>query len=151
MTVAIDPMAELAICLLMKQAVPKGDVLGAGRARQEEERAGGNEKLMSHALFPMCVGRDRRGSALVETREGANRAGSLHSSMLPPYRAKTNNMVWLRISRSSGVCECRRLEIGLSPDRIAIYCLPLTSNVIGGALKPVPTLIFQSGSKVMSS
>src|SRR5438445_5557462 len=62
MTVAIDPMAELAICLLMKQAVPKGDVLGAGRARQEEERAGGNEKLMSHALFPMCVGRDQRGS-----------------------------------------------------------------------------------------
>src|SRR5207247_1317040 len=118
-----------------------GDVLGAGRARQEEERAGGNEKLMSHALFPRCVGRDQR---------GANRAGSLHSSVLPPYRAKTNNMVWLRISRSSGVCECRRLEIGLSPDRIAMYCLPLTSNVIGGALKPVPTLIFQSGSKVMS-
>ena len=34
-----------------------------------------------------------------------------------------------------------------SPDAIAMYCLPLTSNVIGGAEKPEPTLIFHSSSR----
>src|SRR5262249_61532772 len=67
------------------------------------------------------------------------------------HSPNTNSMVWLRISRSSGVCVCRRLVIGLSPDRIATYCLPPTSNVIGGALKPVPTLILPKGSSVVSS
>src|SRR5262249_33123769 len=31
------------------------------------------------------------------------------------------------------------------------YCLPLTAYVIGGALKPEPTLIFHSSSSVVSS
>src|SRR5882757_1174728 len=67
------------------------------------------------------------------------------------YSPNTNSMVWFRCLRSSGVCECRRLEIGLKPDRIATYCFPLTSKVIGGALKPVPTLIFHSCCMVVSS
>ena len=76
---------------------------------------------------------------------------------LRPFSARlrhspnTNSMVWLRCSRSSGVKPSLRFEIGLKPDMIATYCLPLTSNVIGGALKPVPTLIFHSGSMVASS
>ena len=60
-------------------------------------------------------------------------------------------MVWLRISRSSGVNTCRDAAILLKPDRIAMYCLPSTAKVIGGALKPEPTLIFQSCSRVVSS
>src|SRR4051812_49515426 len=60
-------------------------------------------------------------------------------------------MVWLRCSRSSGVKPSLRFEIGLKPDMIATYCLPLTSNVIGGALKPGPTLIFHNGSMVAAS
>src|SRR5262249_50688328 len=67
------------------------------------------------------------------------------------YSPKTNNMVWLRCSRNSGVRSWRRLVMALRPDRIAIYCLPPASNVIGGALKPVPTLIFQTWSRVLSS
>jgi hypothetical protein len=35
------------------------------------------------------------------------------------------------------------------PDAIATYCLPLTSKVIGGAVNPEPTLIFQSCSSVL--
>ncbi len=34
---------------------------------------------------------------------------------------------------------------------MATYCLPPTSNVIGGALKPEPTLSFHSSSSVVSS
>src|SRR6202795_3631245 len=71
---------------------------------------------------------------------------TLHPGYGRPYSPNTNSMVWLRISRSSGVNWKRRRVIGLSPDRIATYCLPPASNVIGGALNPVPTLIFQSGS-----
>ena len=37
------------------------------------------------------------------------------------------------------------------PDAIATYCLPLTSKVIGGAVKPDPTLSFQTSSSVVSS
>src|SRR6266404_321167 len=36
-------------------------------------------------------------------------------------------------------------------DGTATYCLPLTSNVMGGAAKPDPTLIFHSCSSVVSS
>jgi hypothetical protein len=43
------------------------------------------------------------------------------------------------------------LAEALGPDAIAIYCLPPTSKVIGGAEKPEPTLIFQSCSSVVSS
>src|SRR5215475_14144810 len=50
-----------------------------------------------------------------------------------------------------GVNWWRRLAIGLSPARIATYCLPPVSNVIGGASKPVPTLIFHNSSNVASS
>ena len=39
----------------------------------------------------------------------------------------------------------------LGPDTIATYCLPLTSKVIGGAVKPAPTLTFHSSSSVVSS
>src|SRR5882724_9867435 len=70
--------------------------------------------------------------------------GDLHSP-------NTNSIVWFRCSFSSGSSRCLLRAIGLSPARIATYCLPPTSNVIGGALKPVPTLIFQSCSMVVSS
>src|SRR6516162_198840 len=44
-------------------------------------------------------------------------------------------MVWLRISRSSGVFMSVALAGRLSPVRIATYCFPPTSKVMGGALK----------------
>src|SRR3981081_2290356 len=81
----------------------------------------------------------------------ARRRAFSHPTVQSPPNPDTHSMVWLRISRSSGVCECRRLEIGLTPDRIAPYCLPSSSNVIGGALKPLPTLIFHGGSMEVSS
>src|ERR1700730_8992665 len=37
------------------------------------------------------------------------------------------------------------------PDAMARYCLPSTAYVIGGALKPVPTLTDHSSSSVWSS
>jgi hypothetical protein len=46
---------------------------------------------------------------------------------------------------------CRFREARLSPDRIATYCLPPTSKVIGGAEKPEPTLTFHTSSSVVSS
>src|SRR5271168_2120204 len=67
------------------------------------------------------------------------------------HSPNTHSMVWLRMSRSSGVNTWRPSAMRLSPDRIATYCLPPASKVIGGALKPVPTLIFQSCSMVVSS
>ena len=60
-------------------------------------------------------------------------------------------MGWWRISRSSGVKTCLVFDTRLSPVRIATYCLPPASNVIGGAEKPVPTLIFHSCSSDVSS
>jgi hypothetical protein len=47
--------------------------------------------------------------------------------------------------------QSRVREPGLGPDTIATYLLPLTSNVIGGAEKPEPTLTFHSSSSVVSS
>jgi len=89
-TVAIDAVAELAVRLLMKQAVTKGDVLRADRARHEEQqREGENEKLMSHAPCSEYT--------LVETREGASRRWlSSIRACLPLYRENTKSMVWLR-------------------------------------------------------
>src|SRR5882672_958534 len=66
------------------------------------------------------------------------------------HSENTNSIVWLRISRSSGVRMSLPLEIWLSPDMIATYCLPPASNVIGGALKPLPTLIFHSCSRLVA-
>src|SRR5262249_10922540 len=83
--------------------------------------------------------------------EGAHPGRRARVHQTSTHKPKTNSMVCSRCSRSSGVWVWRRLLIGLSPERIATYCLPFTSNVIGGALKPVPTLIFQSCSMVVSS
>jgi hypothetical protein len=47
----------------------------------------------------------------------------------------------LRWSRSSGEFASFTLAPAPNPDAIATNCLPLTSNVIGGAEKPEPTLI----------
>src|SRR5262249_8517978 len=63
----------------------------------------------------------------------------------------TQSIVWLRWSLSSGMSLCLFCAMRLSPERTATYCLPSTSNVIGGALKPVPALNFQSCSSVVSS
>src|SRR5215467_12162838 len=68
-----------------------------------------------------------------------------------PHSPNTNSMGWLRCSFSSGVNTCLLSAMRLSPARIATYCLPLTSKVIGGALKPTPTLTFQSCCNVVSS
>ena len=67
------------------------------------------------------------------------------------YSPNTNSIVWLRISRSSGVFTSAVLAFRPSPVRIATYCLPPTSKVMGGALKPTPTLTSQSCSRLMSS
>jgi hypothetical protein len=64
---------------------------------------------------------------------------------------KTYSTVAWRWSLSSGVLMSLALAEALGPDAIAIYCLPPTSKVIGGAEKPEPTLIFQSCSSVVSS
>src|SRR5947209_6733544 len=49
------------------------------------------------------------------------------------HKPKTYSTVALRCSLSSGVLMSLLLAAMLGPDTIAIYCLPLTSNVIGGA------------------
>src|SRR5262249_55210016 len=67
------------------------------------------------------------------------------------HSPKTNNIGCCTFSRSSGVSTSRVLVIRLRPERMATYCLPPASKVIGGALKPLPTLIFQSSSSVVSS
>src|SRR5262245_60393278 len=72
-------------------------------------------------------------------------------SLREPHSANTNSMVWLRISFSSGVSVRRPLEIWLSPDMIATYCLLPTSKVMGGALKPDPTLNVHSSCMLSSS
>jgi hypothetical protein len=62
--------------------------------------------------------------------------------------------VAFRCSLSSGILPnllINRWDGGLGPDAIARYCLPLTSKVIGGALKPVPTLTFHNSSSVVAS
>ena len=64
---------------------------------------------------------------------------------------KTYSTVAWRWSLSSGVLTSLALAETLGPDAIAIYCLPPTSKVMGGAEKPEPTLIFQSCSSVVSS
>src|SRR5262245_8880210 len=68
-----------------------------------------------------------------------------------PHRPKTYSTVALRCSLSSGVRTSLLWEAVLGPDATATYCLPFTSNVIGGAAKPDPTLIFHSWSRVVSS
>src|SRR5580700_10869541 len=82
---------------------------------------------------------------------GAN-LGPQHASVSGlTHNANTCNTTALRCSRISGVLTSLVLAAGLGPDTIAIYCLPLTSNVIGGAEKPEPTLIFHNSSSVVSS
>ena len=56
----------------------------------------------------------------------------------------------------SNVAQFRRQRVAASgsrlmPERIATYCFPPASNVIGGALKPDPTLIFHTWSEIVSS
>src|SRR5215831_14243976 len=60
------------------------------------------------------------------------------------HNANTYSTTALRCSRSSGVLTSLALAGGLGPETIAIYFLPLTSKVIGGAEKPEPTLIFHN-------
>ena len=46
---------------------------------------------------------------------------------------------------------CEDLAAGPAPEAMAMYCLPLNSKVIIGALKPEPTLNFHNWSRVVSS
>src|SRR5258708_21218062 len=57
-----------------------------------------------------------------------------------PHKPKTYSTVALRCSLSSGVRTSLLWDAGLGPDATATYCLPLTSNVIGGAGNPDPTI-----------
>ena len=66
------------------------------------------------------------------------------------YKPKTYSTVAWRISLSSGNRILLRIT-PLGPDAIATYCVPLISYVIGGAVKPDPTLIFHNSSRVVSS
>src|ERR1700675_1192550 len=75
----------------------------------------------------------------------------IHDDVGLAHSANTCSTSALRCSRSSGVLTSLPLAPGLGPETIAIYCLPLTSNVIGGAEKPEPTLIFHNWSSVVSS
>src|SRR5579863_569810 len=58
------------------------------------------------------------------------------------HSENTYSTVALRCCLSSGVLTSLLKAALLGPDAIARYCLPLTANVIGGAAKPEPTLIF---------
>jgi hypothetical protein len=55
----------------------------------------------------------------------------------------TNSMFCWRMSRNSGVSVSLPLDMRLRPVRIAIYCLPPASNVMGGALNPEPFELLQ--------
>src|SRR5258707_2764077 len=68
-----------------------------------------------------------------------------------PHKPKTYSTVALRCSLSSGVRTSLLWDAGLGPDATATYCLPLTSNVIGGAAQADATLVFHSCSSKVSS
>src|SRR5262249_53248687 len=132
--VAIDTVAKLAIRFVAKQALAERHVLGSHRAETKDyDRRGDDQVASLHERIP----------------GDGRRHDSENSS--PSYSPNTNSMVWLRISRSSGVFMSVVLAGRLSPVRIATYCFPPTSKVMGGALKPTPTLIFQSCSRLTSS
>src|SRR6202035_5446558 len=76
---------------------------------------------------------------------------SIHDDVGLTHNTNTYSTTALRCSRSSGVLTSLALAAGLGPETIATYCLPLASNVIGGAEKPEPTLIFHNWSRVVSS
>src|ERR1700730_18178670 len=61
-----------------------------------------------------------------------------------PHNANTYSTTALRCSRSSGVLTSLPLAAGLGPETIATYCLPLASNVIGGAEKPEARVILHN-------
>src|SRR5260221_321521 len=67
------------------------------------------------------------------------------------HRPNTYSTMALRCSLSSGVLMSLDFAAPLGPDAMAMYCLPLTSKVIGGAAKPEPTLTFHTPSSVVSS
>src|SRR5205085_6900453 len=90
------------------------------------------------------MGKGARVCTLVERRFGA----VAHPTHAAIYSANTYSTVEWRWSRSSGVFMSLDFAAPLGPETIATYCLPLTSNVIGGAAKPEPTLIFHSSSSV---
>jgi hypothetical protein len=91
--------------------------------------------------------------SLANLHERVPKQGWTTSGLKPPvrfYSPNANSMVWLRISRSSGVFTSAAFAFRLSPVRIATDGLPPTSKVMGGALKPAPTLISQSAGAAMT-
>src|SRR5258708_1038548 len=91
------------------------------------------------------------GPAKGRTRGSTHPAGCQGPPRASAHKPNTYSTVALRWSLSSGVASSFVREVALGPDAIAIYCLPLTSNVIGGAPNPAPTLIFQSWLREVSS
>src|ERR1700682_30320 len=89
-----------------------------------------------HAVVPLEAGTQRRAPFdLLRCLGPGSSAGTTPTDALVAraYSANTNSMVWLRCSLSSGVKLSARSEMRLSPERMATYCLPPTSKVIGGA------------------
>src|SRR5579883_1651526 len=129
----------------------KSAPMGSSRAmtRQWLPGVGSLRRAQSEACHPPlsgdCVG-GRHGAP--EVVDGAPLPALLDVSV---QSAKTYSTVALRISFSSGVLTSFARAGVLRPEAMARYCLPLTSNVIGGAQKPVPTLTFHNSSSVVSS
>src|SRR6266849_10267253 len=90
-------------------------------------------------------------SGFAKARPAGDSDCQRQSAQPSAYKLNTYSTVALRSSLSSGVSRSFVREVALGPDAIAIYCLPSTSNVIGGAPNPAPTLIFHSWSRVVSS
>src|SRR5690242_18909866 len=110
-----------------------GEALGRDVRRQSDRREQGGAGRESH----------HEGSKMVRTH--------FVSSRCCQSSANTYSAVAWRWSFSSGVFTSLRLAVMLGPEATATYCFPLTSNVIGGAEKPEPTLNDQSCSRLVSS
>src|SRR5262245_21072911 len=67
------------------------------------------------------------------------------------HNPNTYSMVALGMPRSSGERAILARPTLLMPEAMAMYCLPSTAKVMGGAEKPVPILTFHSSSSVWSS
>src|ERR1700738_4302697 len=127
-----------------RQAAARSADQGAGSLRRGITSAPGALRSAAVAKNVGCCGGEERSSVPQHTSV-ADRPIYDDAGLI--YHPNTCSTIALRCSRSSGVLTSLALAAGLGPETIAIYCLPLTSNVIGGAEKPEPTLIFHNWSR----
>ena len=138
--VAVGPVAELTIRLLLEQAFAKGDVLRERQSARQHDAAMATRNCTCARCSPEKPARSGREPAAAPS---SNIAES-------ETEHEQHRLVALLLElRDEGVLAASRCGSGRTG--CAIYCLPLTSKVIGGALKPTPTLIFQNWSSVVSS